>query len=656
MTTRPSLLLRLGIPIIALGIGILLQPWLSLPSLTCLQWVKGLLYPANASKEIYVIELDDQTLKSSSVEPFSPIFSLFERVEEGILFAPFTWDNFPEMVNRNNSKFPFIGSVSILKGGDTSSLPGDIFIDIPARFKLPTATAHTKTPRAKIVGILPPPFSPETPRHTYPLIYRHPDGRKISLSGPLLAFLSFIGEDPKRVTLKKTGLSLYKTGIHIPLSKEGEMLLNVHPFLSKQITKDPFPLFQKIATSRLTPREHRDIVGNKITILLPPEPSPQKFSLITGQKVSSNQLLLQALNTLLAQEFIHEWYWMGWLLLGVPLVLISIINPISLWFALIAGVYGILALALFIFGGLILPFISAEVSAIIMAIIPNFFFRYSKKPKVPLNPPEISPDGEWGKFHIISKLGQNPRAVVYRAQDRDNRRSGVLKVFREALSPLSYLHMSYRRRSTQKIGPTYIVPVYELGRKDPYVYLFSEDTGGRPLSVEMEEGPIEIERSIGIFEAILKGLEVCHDKKLVHGNLKPSNLLMLRDGSIKLSDFGWATIIRKPLKKQKDLLISSLIYLAPEQFEDARPTPRSDLYAAGVIAYEMITGQPPFQAKTIEKLIEKKQAPTPRLRDVMFEVPVWLDDLIQRLIARKPADRILSATQALEILHVGHGR
>ncbi|MFC2074966.1 serine/threonine protein kinase [Bdellovibrionota bacterium] len=654
MKLKKSFIKKISIPIVAIVIGCLIHPLLKPHSLVLMHKSKAEFNPTETSKDLFIIKIKPPEASGPSFSDFDPIFSLFGWTQKSTLFSLVDWNHYPE-ATPISTKLPPIGFVLLHAEENSSPLSTEVKMEIPRRYKLSTFSTYIPDPAMKYVGILSIPDTRPT-QLGLPLLFYNEERGTIAFSATLLAYLNYLEENLNRIKLEHGGLFLPRSGVRIPLNSRGEMLINDRLNLNEEFATETFKSFYQFVVGKRAPREYRSRLVKKINVLLPDIPPPQLRKTISGDHVSPNEFRLRTLNTLLTQDFLQELNWFGWGIFSILLVLLVLINLNPLWLFIFGLLYALCTIALYTFSGLVFPFLSAEVSVIMMIFSALFKLPFPKK-KAPkfLDAPPLDADRNWGRFQIISTLNKSKQSIVARTQDPKNRKTAILKILLQKGGVFSLQRMVNKNKRFLKIDSPYLIRYFEIGKSNGYTYLLAEDNGAHTLKDEISEGLIGVERALSLFTHVLKGLEACHDNKNTHGNLKPSNILIQRDGSARLSDFEWTTMGRG-IREVEQGKIDPINYLAPEVIEGGQPSTRSDLYAAGIILFEMLTGRLPFKENAKEKIIEEKlHAPTPHIRDQMYEIPGWLDDFIQRLIARKPADRLYSATQAIELFKIGLG-
>jgi len=262
--------------------------------------------------------------------------------------------------------------------------------------------------------------------------------------------------------------------------------------------------------------------------------------------------------------------------------------------------------------------------------------------------------GRLGPYRLLEKLGEGGMGVVWRAFDERLGREVALKVLHPELLRDSALRERFRREAQMHakiLHPNVVtlLTVYEEGETMALVMEMVRGINLREWLRHRRKG-LRLGEVLAIADAILAGLEAAHALGVVHRDLKPANVLITDDGQVKLMDFGLAKPQRDPSKDltSSGAIVGSFRYMAPEQILGKPVDARTDLYAFGILLYEMCTGRVPFDAsgKGSEYVIMEQQvhqAPVPPSK-YQPGIPAALESLILHLLAKKPEDRPPSAS------------
>ncbi|MBU1243068.1 protein kinase [Myxococcota bacterium] len=254
-----------------------------------------------------------------------------------------------------------------------------------------------------------------------------------------------------------------------------------------------------------------------------------------------------------------------------------------------------------------------------------------------------------GKYQVGALLGEGGMGQVYRATHILMRKDVALKVLKPAMSVHSEIVERFRREaeSAARLSHPGIIAVLDFGRSmDGTFYLVMEFLEGHSLSRALREGPMDWRRVCRLGILMLDALAEAHKAGVVHRDLKPDNIMLqvsaAGEESLKLVDFGIAKLIEDggPQLTAAGLVFGTPSYLSPEQAQGQPVTHAADLYAMGVILFQMLTGRLPFKASsTMELLAMHIQEPPPHVRDLVPGVPEALDQLVLRALGKKPGDR-----------------
>jgi serine/threonine protein kinase len=263
-------------------------------------------------------------------------------------------------------------------------------------------------------------------------------------------------------------------------------------------------------------------------------------------------------------------------------------------------------------------------------------------------------------YVVEAELGSGAMGSVYRARHLRLPRHVALKIMHDHLVPEPALLERFYREAKAAAGLQHpnVVSVLDVGETpDGKHVMVMELVDGTSLGDLMEAG-LPRERFVPIITQLLRGLEHAHDAGIVHRDLKPDNVLVDRAGVARIADFGIATLVHpdEPLAKLTGtgMIVGTPLYMAPEQARAEHVDHRADLYALGIILYEMLAGVSPFEGSAMEVAVakmEKDPAPIAQ-RAPGAEVDRVLDAFLGKLIARVPDARFASARAALDVLEL----
>src|SRR5215210_5224171 len=256
-----------------------------------------------------------------------------------------------------------------------------------------------------------------------------------------------------------------------------------------------------------------------------------------------------------------------------------------------------------------------------------------------------------GRYHLEHLLARGGMAEVHLGRDRLLDRPVAIKLlYPHVAADAAFVE---RFRQEAKIAATLahpnIVAVYDFGEADGGPVLVMEYVAGESLAQLLErEGRLSLKRALPIIQLVLTALAHAHARGLVHRDVKPSNILLARDGQIKLADFGIAQALTAATVTRSGQVLGSVHYLAPERLAGARATPAADCYAVGVTLYQMLTGRRPFEGDAVAAVFVQQlhQDPSPPSQ-VQSGLPTWVDRWVLRALAKDPTQRYDSATSML---------
>jgi predicted Ser/Thr protein kinase len=256
-----------------------------------------------------------------------------------------------------------------------------------------------------------------------------------------------------------------------------------------------------------------------------------------------------------------------------------------------------------------------------------------------------------GRYRVDGLLGAGAMGEVYRAYDPVIDRPVAIKVVRTELAAGSGSEQWLQRfrREARAAGRRFhpnIVAILDFGEDDGMPFLAMEYVEGRSLDALLKtSGPLDPARSVGIITQVLSALGFAHQNGIVHRDIKPSNIMVLNNGEVKVADFGIARIDASEFTIVGDLL-GTPAYMAPEQFAGAPVDRRTDLFAAGVILFEMLTSVKPFRGKSITEIISFMENRGPEdIRALNPAVPDSLKDVITKALAFDPTRRYDDAAE-----------
>lgn len=256
-----------------------------------------------------------------------------------------------------------------------------------------------------------------------------------------------------------------------------------------------------------------------------------------------------------------------------------------------------------------------------------------------------------GRYEIKEIIGVGGMANVYRAYDSIDDRTVAVKILRDEHMQNDELLRRFRNesRAIAVLSHPNIVKVYDVSFNEDIQYIVMEYIDGITLKEYIEQQKVlRWKEAVHFTVQILRALQHAHDKGIVHRDIKPQNIMLLADGTIKVADFGIARFARASQQTVTDKAIGSVHYISPEQAKGDVTDEKSDIYSVGVMLYEMTTGKLPFDAESpVSVALQQIQSQPKRPRSINPDIPEGLEDIIIRAMQKDPARRYQSAAEML---------
>ncbi len=265
-----------------------------------------------------------------------------------------------------------------------------------------------------------------------------------------------------------------------------------------------------------------------------------------------------------------------------------------------------------------------------------------------------------GRYEILAVLGTGGMGSVYRAQDRELDRMVALKVIRPELArnPAIVDRFKQELRLSHKVTHRNVVRMYDLSEDAGMRFVTMELVAGRDLrSILEERGKLPADEAASLLEQICFALETAHNEGILHRDLKPQNVMVEENGRVVVMDFGLARTIEGDGMTQSGALVGTMEYMSPEQALGKELDQRSDIFALGLMGYEMLTGLMPFKAESaIASLLRRTREPAESCTKVDPAIPVVLGGIIDKCLAVDVEQRYKSAGEVLHDLEVWRGK
>jgi serine/threonine-protein kinase len=263
-----------------------------------------------------------------------------------------------------------------------------------------------------------------------------------------------------------------------------------------------------------------------------------------------------------------------------------------------------------------------------------------------------------GRYRLEARIGEGGMGIVYRARHVLIDRVVAVKLIRPDLRGETHLRawMLREARAANRVDHAHIIDIHDIGETDEgELYLVMEYLVGTPLSTELARGPMPLARGVDILEQMGAALTRAHDLGVVHRDLKSDNILLTQRGGrkdfVKILDFGLAALAHDPRLAPKGAVFGTPEYMSPEQARGEQAGPHSDLYALGVLFFEMLTGQLPFRASDRDTLLEmQRTSASPRPSSIKKECHPVAERIVLKLLEKEPRKRYRDGHHLLEEL------
>ena len=254
-----------------------------------------------------------------------------------------------------------------------------------------------------------------------------------------------------------------------------------------------------------------------------------------------------------------------------------------------------------------------------------------------------------GRYEIVAELGQGAMGVVYKARDPMLDRVVAIKTINLGLAmdeKEEYEGRFYQEaKAAGRLNHPNIVTIYDVGKSGDVAYIAMEFLEGRELRDIMNEGALLlVDQVLNIVAEVAQGLAYAHEHDIVHRDVKPSNIMVIRDGHVKITDFGIARMASSSVRTQTGMVLGSPKYMSPEQVMGKSIDQRSDIFSLGVMFYEMLTGQAPFNGENVNAIMyQTLNAVPPPPNTLNPAVPEMVNFIMAKALAKKLEDRYQNA-------------
>ena len=255
-----------------------------------------------------------------------------------------------------------------------------------------------------------------------------------------------------------------------------------------------------------------------------------------------------------------------------------------------------------------------------------------------------------GRYEVLGEIGQGAMGVVYKARDPLIDRVVAIKTINLGLAmdeKEEYEGRFYQEaKAAGRLNHPNIVTIYDVGKSGDVAYIAMEFLEGRELRDVLKEGTLlPVEQVLNIVAQVALGLAYAHEHDIIHRDVKPSNIMVIRDGHVKITDFGIARMASSSVRTQTGMVLGSPKYMSPEQVMGKAIDQRSDIFSLGVMLYEMLTGQAPFDGENVNAIMyQTLNAVTPPPNTLNPSVPEMVNFIVAKALAKGVEDRYQNAT------------
>jgi serine/threonine protein kinase len=263
-----------------------------------------------------------------------------------------------------------------------------------------------------------------------------------------------------------------------------------------------------------------------------------------------------------------------------------------------------------------------------------------------------------GKYQIRGALGRGAMGTVFDGWDPVIGRRVAIKTVRlldndDPETQEGLARFKNEAQAAGRLSHPNVVAVYDYGESDETAFIVMEFIDGRSLKERLDaKERFAASETVVIMEQVLAALQFSHDRGVIHRDIKPGNVMMTRDGQVKLADFGIARI-ENSVMTQAGTMLGTPAYMSPEQLMAQAVDARSDIYSSGVLLYQLLTGERPFEGGLTAIIHKALNTSPPRPSDISVTAPASLDDVVARAMARRPADRYQDAATFARALRQG---
>lgn len=259
-----------------------------------------------------------------------------------------------------------------------------------------------------------------------------------------------------------------------------------------------------------------------------------------------------------------------------------------------------------------------------------------------------------GRYEVIERIGGGGMALVYKAHDILLGRNVAIKVLRQQFVHDEEFIRRFRReaQSAASLSHSNVVSIYDVGQEDDIHYIVMEYVEGHNLDeIIKERAPLQVDEAVRIASQICDALDHAHQNQIIHRDIKPHNIMIGRNGRVKVTDFGIARAVTSTTITQTGSVVGSVHYFSPEHAKGVVTGEKSDLYSLGIVLYQMLTARLPFLGESpISVALKHLQEEFEEPREVNPLIPQSVENIILKSMRKNPQERYQSAKEMLQDL------